>query len=102
MKEQKLCNDGFILMEAVVGVALFFLLMVGVLRAVSFITERVSCAAQHYKALSCIMANDSDVVKEPAHVLLPYMHSSITWHTKSIHVGKRVLLVYCAQHSEQL
>lgn len=101
MKEQKLCNGGFILVEATVGVALFFLLMVGVLHAVGFIAERMRNAAQRYRELSSIITYDKDVVEELAHVSLPYAHSSIIWYTQRVHGGKHVALVHCTQQGKK-
>lgn len=97
MKEQKLCNVGFILTEALVGVTLFVIVMAGVLRAISFINDCVSNTSRYHQGLSRIVESHDEVIQEVMAKKLPYMHHAVTWHKSSISIGTYTVFLYRVQ-----
>jgi hypothetical protein len=98
MKQRILRASGFMLVEAVIGVALFAILACGVLRGVSFIAQRIAITAQRHKALCAIsgcMRGENDEIRSDG--ALPYTHSSVKWYRVTKAVGSESLHVYRAQ-----
>jgi hypothetical protein len=98
MKEQKHLISGFILVEAATGVALFLMLMGGVLQGIGFIAQRVAVGAQRHKALCEIALHmHEDDAEQERNIVLPYTHPAVTWHCVMVSVGNETISVYGAQ-----
>jgi hypothetical protein len=92
MKQQKLCKNGFILVEAAVGVVLFCILLLTLLQGTGFIAKQVAVIAHRHKAL-CVIATITDGIIED-HMQIGYTHPSVKWHQVTTQSGDQRVTLY--------
>jgi hypothetical protein len=94
MKQQKLCKNGFILVEAAVGAALFCIALLALLQGIGFIAKQVAVVAHRHKAL-CTISNDIDGAIED-HMQIGYTHPSVRWYKITTQSGDQKVILYRA------
>lgn len=114
MKQQNLSNPGFILLEAIVGVALFMLIMTLVLHCMVHITKQnVSLQARHKSLCAALYSIEHIkqqeirqlffdktthvVLNKKSDVVMPYDHPSIHWYRINAQSGTELITLYCAE-----
>jgi|GEM_PF-4205972 len=107
MKQQNLCNSGFILLEATVGVALFCGVVLMGLHAITRLAQHTAHIWLRHQLL-CICA--SAVCNEnlsnrthgelrvinAAHIPM-YNHSAVAWHEIMVTMGSETVRIYGAR-----
>lgn len=94
MKQQKLCKNGFILVEAAVGVVLFCILLLALLQGTGFIAKQVATVAHRHKALCTLASVDGGTSVDHMHI--GYTHPSIHWYQVSTQAGDQKVTLYRA------
>ena len=110
MKLHTLRNAGYILVEATVGVALFFILLIALLRGVAIMISQATLLQQRHTALCAAQyvahAVQGDVTEAYVHVTTDmqmssyapaYAHSSVTWQQITAQVGNERVILYAAR-----
>jgi hypothetical protein len=97
MKQQKLCKNGFILVEAAVGVVLFCILLLALLQGTGFIAKQVATVAHRHKALCAISIVANGATDDT--MQFSYIHPSVKWHQITTQSGDQKVTFYRAGHS---
>jgi hypothetical protein len=97
MKQQKLCKNGFILVEAAVGVVLFCILLLALLQGTGFIAKQVATVAHRHKAL-CALSTVADGITNDS-MQIGYTHPSIKWYQIMAQSGDQKVTLYRAGQS---
>jgi hypothetical protein len=112
MKLENLCKAGFMLVEATVGVAVFFVVLTLALQAIGFMVQQTVmlqrhhyalCAATYYAQPSIAHAVETDAYKqvtviEHASAATPaYAHHSVPWYEITVKNGDQCITLYSAR-----
>jgi hypothetical protein len=97
MKQQKLCKNGFILVEAAVGVVLFCILLLALLQGTGFIAKQVATIAHRHKALCALSIVADGNIQDT--VQTNYTHPSVKWYQITTQSGDQKVTLYRAGQS---
>jgi type II secretory pathway pseudopilin PulG len=111
MKQRKLCNFGFIFLEAIVGIALFIIILVLLLNGMVHVTKQCIALQERHKALCAVLYSIEQMKKGKLitmpfdsaikvtlqnldHGDMPYMHSSVNVYQIIAQKGSQKVIAY--------